>query len=96
MSDLADLAQRTVAGAAAGNLTVPGIQLGDILLNVHTTDAAGANLAAEFTVTADDTINNTGGTSTAAHIVLVQWQKKYKGRNQFESATGDRQGRLKY
>lgn len=65
---------RTIAGAAAGNLTVLGIKLGDKLLLVQPVTAVGANLASEFTITAADTINNTGGTSTAGVVaVLVTW-----------------------
>jgi hypothetical protein len=66
---------RTVAGAAAGNLTVTGIKKGDRILTVVAVSAPGANLADQFTATADNTINNTGGTSTAGVVaVLVQWE----------------------
>lgn len=68
---------RTVAGAAAGNLTVTGITTKDKLLCVVRVDAAGANLASEFTITADNTINNAGGTSTATGVVLVVWAKAH-------------------
>jgi adhesin HecA-like repeat protein len=67
------LRSRTVAGAVAGNLTVAGIKTTDVLKVVHLVSAAGPNLVAEFTITAADTINNTGGTSTAGGVVLVQW-----------------------
>jgi hypothetical protein len=73
--DLA-LRTRTVAGATAGNLTVAGIRVGDALKAVQRVDAAGANLVEEFTITADNTINNAGGTSTATGVVLVIWIAK--------------------
>ena len=68
-------------GAAAGNVTVVGgIKEGDKLLRVITAviDGSGhttavADLTSEFTITADNTINNTGGTSTANRLVTVQW-----------------------
>ncbi len=94
--DAADLTTRVVAGAVAGDLTVTGIQLGDHLISVQRIDAAGANLVAEFTVTADDTINNTGGTSTNAQIVLVIWQKRDHWRDRFSGDAGTRQGRSQY
>lgn len=64
---------RTVAGAGAGNITVTGIAVGDRIVSVQRVDAAGANLASEFTVTAANTINNTGGTSTAGQVLLIMW-----------------------
>lgn len=72
---------RTVAGAVAGNLTVTGIKKGDKLMNVQPVSAASADLVGEFTVTADNTINNTGGTSTAAQTVLVIWETNAGGRD---------------
>lgn len=88
MSDFADLTSRQVTGAAAGNLTVTGIKKGDILILVQDETAGTANIASEFTVTADDTINNTGGTSTAAHTVTVVWQRRYgSGRHKFEAGS---------
>lgn len=75
-SDLRQLQGRFAAGAAAGNLTVTGIKKGDKVLVVSATDGTTGNLASEFTATADNTINNTGGTSTAAKTVLVQWIPK--------------------
>lgn len=64
---------RTVAGGAAGNITVTGVKQGDILKSVQRVDAAGANLAGEFSITADNTINNTGGTNTTGFTLLVIW-----------------------
>lgn len=72
--DVRSLRFRTVAGAAAGNLTVTGIKKNDRIVAVIAVSAPGANLASQFTATADDTINNTGGTSTAGvAAVLVVW-----------------------
>jgi hypothetical protein len=71
--DLRQLRSATVAGGAAGNLTVAGITVFDKLVTVLDVSAADANLVDEFTVTAADTINNTGGTATTDMILLVQW-----------------------
>lgn len=71
-----------VAGAAAGDVTVTGIQKNDQLVQVlvvgltdgtPNTFSGHADLTSEFSVTADDTINNAGGTSSAAKLVLVVW-----------------------
>lgn len=82
------LAFAHVAGAAAGDLTVTGIKLGDKLICVMRIDAAGANLVSEFTVKADNTINNTGGTSTAGQTVMVIWEKFNGGREPARYSTG--------
>lgn len=74
------LKTRVVAGATAGNVTVTGIALGDILLVVQRIDAAAANATAEFTITATNTINNAGGTSTASGLVLVMWYTPERGQ----------------
>lgn len=63
-------------GAAAGNVTVTGVATTDTLLfvGVFTTKASiatFADLSAEFTISAADTLNNTGGTSTANNQLLV-------------------------
>lgn len=73
-------------GGAAGDLTLSGIKKGDALISVvavaftltagtpNTIDAfTAADLTDEFSVTAADTINNGGGTSTAASLVVVTW-----------------------
>lgn len=76
-----------IPGGAAGNLTLTGIDDGfDKLLSVisvtltlsegapNTVDAfTAADLTSEFSITADDTINNGGGTSTANSLVFVMW-----------------------
>lgn len=61
-------------GAAAGDVTCTGIQVGDEIDFVLDLTAP-ADLTSEFSVTAADTINNTGGTSTATHDVWVGWYK---------------------
>lgn len=84
MADFNDLSSRVVAGAAAGALTVTDIQLYDNLILVQDL-TTGHNLAYEFTITADNTIDNTGGTSTNGHAVIVVWEKRYGGgRHKFE------------
>ena len=72
-----------VAGGAAGAHTVTGIRLGsqgkqsgnkgDQLIAVlnHTDAAAIVDLTSEFTITADDTIDNTGGTATTSDQLIV-------------------------
>lgn len=97
MSDLAQLRSRHVAGAAAGNITVAGIKLGDRIIEVSgfgLTEAAPntfsgiVDLTSEFTVTADNTINNTGGTSSAAKILHITWETVGGGRALGRSTTG--------
>ncbi len=63
----------TIDGGAAGPLTVTGIRVNDVLKAVQRVDAAAANLVDEFTITADDTIDNTGGTATTGFVLLVVW-----------------------
>lgn len=75
---------RIVAGAAAGNVTVTGIKKGDILLFVGgfiivegtpNTLTIRNDLTSEFTVSAANTINNTGGTGSTPGLLLVIWLK---------------------
>ena len=68
----------TIAGGAAGNLTVTGIATDDKLVAVIVLDRDGtaanitlATLTSEFTITATNTINNTAGTSTSGDAVIV-------------------------
>lgn len=63
-------------GAVAGDVTVTGIATTDTLLfvGVFTTKASiatFADLTAEFTITATNTINNAAGTSTANNQLIV-------------------------
>ncbi len=76
-----------IAGGAAGDHTVAGVRVGDVLksvLHVDFTDASetGADITAEFSITADDTINNAGGTNTTGGflIVFVDQQSATGGR----------------
>lgn len=76
-----------VAGGAAGNLTLTGIRdgfdriLSVIHLTLTLTDGtpnvtllwAMADLTSEFSIAADDTIDNTGGTATTTDLLLVMW-----------------------
>ncbi len=60
-----------VAGGAAGNFTVTGISVGDEIVSViHHNGTTVQNLTGEFSVSAADTINNTGGTATAGTLVI--------------------------
>lgn len=90
-----DIKTRSVAGAAAGNLAVVGIKKGDTLISVQPVGVAAANLVGEFTVSADDQINNTGGTSTAAQFVLVIWEAQGGGRT-FGTRSTTNSGRSNY
>lgn len=77
-----------IAEGAAGNHTVTGITTDDVLLAVvghklalaegtpNTITVTALNLTSEFTITAANTINNTGGTSLADGFVLVVWLDK--------------------
>jgi hypothetical protein len=66
------------AGGAAGNITITGVAVGDelVFVGVFTTAASIATLAdltAEFSITAGNTINNTGGTATTNNQLMVIW-----------------------
>ena len=62
------------AGAAAGDVTVAGIKAYDVLGQVLRVDNGNeADLTDEFTITATNTINNTGGTSSAGGQLLVTY-----------------------
>jgi len=70
-----------IAGGAAGNHTVTGIKTADHLvavLQVDATDASEtyADLTSEFSITADDTINNAGGTNTTGSGLLVVYEDR--------------------
>lgn len=73
--------QRFVKGGAAGNLTVTGVAVGDSLLWVTGVCKYSANLiistqldfTTEFSITATNVINNTGGTATTGWILGVGW-----------------------
>ena len=71
-----------IAGGAAGNLTVTGIATTDELISVTQFVGAGvavtdvSDLTSEFTITAANTINNTGGTNTTGNKLLVLYRDK--------------------
>jgi len=71
------LGKAVINGGAAGDHTVTGINTGDELLLVLYVAGAGtdvtdvADLTGEFSITAADTINNTGGTATTGGKLLV-------------------------
>lgn len=68
-----------IVGGAAGNLTVAGIKAGDKLKFVGGSTVASptftptGDLTAQFTITADNTINNTGGSATTGALLLIVW-----------------------
>lgn len=69
-----------IDGGTAGDHTVAGITTKDTLISVHSlassTDVLStADLTSEFSITAANTVNNTGGTSSANGALLVMWQK---------------------
>lgn len=69
---------KLTAGAAAGDVTVTGIKKGDELISVFDLTNL-VDYTGEFSITNDDTINNAGGTTTAATILQVtylQWKKR--------------------
>ena len=66
-----------ISGGAAGNHTVTGILLNDVLVCVweqNGTSGLLTDLTSEFSITADNTINNTGGTATTGDTLIVEWQ----------------------
>ena len=65
--------QTTAAGGAAGDITVTGIAATDRLVSVINL-ADGLDLTSEFSITAADTINNTGGSATTGDRLLVTWK----------------------
>lgn len=78
-----------LAGGAAGDITLTGIAVGDVLIGVLRFDvetdkgdnATGnkvqnvSDLTSEFTVGANK-INNTGGTNTTGDILVVLWENR--------------------
>ena len=78
------LKQTIISGGSAGDHTVSGISTDDQLIGVVKIDGtadtgtgdmtwACSDLASEFSITADDTINNTGGTDTTGAVLLVTY-----------------------
>jgi hypothetical protein len=75
----ASLDHAIIVGAAAGNHTVTGIATTNTLLEVIYYPGAGIavtdviDLTGEFTISAANTINNTGGTNTTGGKLIVRW-----------------------
>lgn len=71
--------QAVISGGAAGAHTVTGILTTDSLVSVFELTGGGtdvtavADLTAEFSISAADTIDNTGGTATTGDQLLVTW-----------------------
>lgn len=69
-----------INGGAAGDHTVTGIATGDVITQILYFAGAGSDvtnvsdLTGEFTISAANTINNTGGTSTAGGKIQVLYQ----------------------
>ena len=76
------LFETVVAGGAAGDIAVPGIDVGMTLVSVIEYVGAGVavtdvvDLTSEFTITAVGTINNDGGTNTTGSKLKVLWTRQ--------------------
>lgn len=74
--------QFVVKGAAAGTLTVTGIATNDVLLGVVAMKPSSAtgviatvlNLLSEFSISAANTITNSGGSATTGYGVIVTYE----------------------
>ncbi len=83
-----NLKMTAITEGAAGNHTVAGIATEDTLLAVvgckltlseatpNTIAFSAANLTSEFTITAANTINNTGGTNLTDSAFFCLWLDK--------------------
>lgn len=95
-----------IDGGAAGNHTVTGIKTTDTLVAVLQIDVASdtgtsasgdkvqaiADLTSEFTISAANTINNTGGSATTGDKLLVLYRRKdtVVGTAMVSGVSGDR------
>ena len=76
------LKMAVVAGGAAGDHTVTGIATDDQIVEVMYFAGAGtdvtdvADLTSEFSISAANTINNTGGTATTGGKLIVRYIDK--------------------
>ena len=91
---LGEMRFRSISGGSAGALTVTGIAVGDRIIAVVDTEGASANFASEFTVSAANTIDNTGGSSTSGKDLLVIWESFAGGRT--DARYPENGGRLDY
>ena len=70
---------KAIAGGSAGNHTLTGIKVGDVLNGVIYVPSDGTNLTAvsdlgsEFTILDDDVIENAGHTDTTGGYLIVSW-----------------------
>jgi len=68
-----------IAGGSAGNHTLTGIAVGDVLNGIIYVPSDGTNLTAvsdlgsEFTILDDDVIENAGHTDTTGGYLIVSW-----------------------
>ena len=67
-------ASTVIAGGVVGDLTVSGIREGDELISVLDVTTP-EDLTAEFAITADNTINNDGGTVTTGKNLVVSYMQ---------------------
>lgn len=77
-----------IGEGSAGGFTLPGIKTEDVLLSVfavtlvlgeatpNTIAFTTTDLTAEFTITADNSIDNTGGTDLTDMFAFVLWLDK--------------------
>ena len=68
------MGEQLVAGAVAGDVAVSGIKKGDNLISVFDMTNL-VDYTSEFSIARDGVINNTGGTTTAATVVKVLYEK---------------------
>lgn len=73
----------TVTGGAAGALTATGVLATDRLVRVYN-ETGDADLTAEFTISADDEIDNTGGTATTGDTLTVTVERDRVQSGDFE------------
>lgn len=97
--------QALITGGAAGAHAVTGLLAGDTLISVLQFDVAAdtgtsatgnkvqalADLTAEFDISADAEIDNTGGTATTGDQLLVIWERRagMAGFAEVSGVTGD-------
>lgn len=93
------IAEKTavVNGGSAGNITVTGIATTDVLLAVlyypisTGTVTSVSDLTSEFTISAANTINNTGGTATTSGKLEVRYRRRVSviGTAEISGVSGD-------
>ena len=86
-----------VSGGSAGNITVTGIATTDVLEAVlyypisTGTVTSVSDLTSEFSITAANTINNTGGTATTSGKLEVRYRRRVSviGTAELSGVSGD-------